>query len=111
MRRIRSLLGTGLANDLVERFVVADHAQIGSGTFFDSRLALIQILDFGHQRAIALLQTFVLSLLSGHFFTQTPDFAHAAVSQPKSVLEGQCNDDENRYEYAHDTYSIKAFRT
>src|SRR5262245_21727651 len=99
-----SLVSTGRVlrrHDLVERLALADHPQIRARALFDRRRALLQVLHFGRQRAVALAQVRVLLLLRGDLRMQPRDFAHAAVAEPQPVLDQYQQDQQTGSEELH----------
>src|ERR1044071_4945764 len=57
-------------HDLVERLALADHPQIRARALLDRSRTLLQVLDFGRERAIALAQMRILFLLRGDLRVQ-----------------------------------------
>ena len=61
---VRALAGrTGDRNDLEERFVFADHAEVGPCALFRCINALLEIDNLGVQRRVAFTQRIVESAL------------------------------------------------
>src|SRR5262245_33566164 len=99
-----SLVSTGRVlrrHDLVERLALADHPQIRARALFDRRRALLEILHFGRERAVALAQVRVLFLLRGDLRMQPRDFADAAVAEPQPVLDQYQQDQQTGGEELH----------
>src|SRR4029453_2796558 len=88
-------------HDLIERLALADHSQVRARALLDRRRALLEVLHFGRERAVALAQVRVLFLLRGDLRMQPRNFAHAAVTEPQPVLDQYQEDQQTGGEELH----------
>ena len=66
-------------NDLIERFVVAHHAEVTAGTLFDCVQPFLQVLHFRSKLLVAFLELDVLLCLRSHRVLQPMHFANSAI--------------------------------
>src|SRR5690606_24469202 len=71
----------------VEGLARLDHAQLVARALFHGRLARLEVLDFGGQRIVALLQPGVVARLLPHLGPELRHFALPAAAEPQPVLQ------------------------
>ena len=84
MRRSES--GFVSRNDLVEGFLLANHAEIRARAFLGGSRTLFQVNDFGIEGRVAIAECVILQALPGNRGTQVARLAVAVVSQPELSL-------------------------
>ena len=82
-------LGLRLGGDLEEDFVVLHHPELVARALLDRVVALLQVLDFGGERAVAQLQALVPGVLRVHLAVRVPHAHPAALAQPERILDGE----------------------
>src|SRR5690606_21351961 len=71
----------------VEGLARLDHAQLVARTLFHGRLARLEVLDFGGQRIVALLQPRVVARLLPHLRAELRNFTLPTAAEPQPVLQ------------------------
>ena len=69
--------------------MLANHAEIGAGTFFGRVTALLEIDYLGIERVIAITQRLVQSPLLGNCLAQIHRFSVATIGKPELCLQAK----------------------
>lgn len=93
-------------NDLVERLIARDHAEIAPGALFERLHAILQIAYFGRQLPIALAQLVILCPLRRNRSLQATQLADTILGQPYPVLQKHHYDDQGCAKPLHGRDSI-----
>ena len=86
---------------LKENFVLAYHAELAAGTFFDCFETLLEVTHFGIESRIAHLQARVDFLLCDDLAINLPYAQPAAFSEPERVLQQHDQRGESESEQPH----------
>jgi len=93
-------------DDLIERLVAADHAEIAASSFLQSAHPGFEVADFGAELVVTLGELVVFGMLPGDVSLETIDFTHAVVRQPYPVLEEYDGEEQGRGEPLHGPKSV-----
>lgn len=81
--------------DLVESFALANHAEIGAGTFLGRFQTLFEVHDLGVERVITIAQLLIQVALIGDCRAQFHGLAVTAVGKPQLRLQQHSGGAEN----------------
>ena len=85
-------------NHLKKYFILLNHAEFTSGSFFNSSFTAFQITHFCIEHCVARFQAGILFLLCIHLTVEFPHAQPAPLAQPQRILQQSNQDNEDQRE-------------
>jgi hypothetical protein len=93
-------------NDLIERLITGDHAEITTGALFERLHTVLQITYFGGELPISLAKLVVFGSLRRNCRLETTQLADTVFGNPYTVLQEHHDDEQGCGKPLHERDSL-----